>query len=65
MTSHNTCGTNLCTRKSNACADCRGCDCNSSNFTDCEIAETDTDSNLNEEDDFNNESIFEKIFGEF
>ena len=47
MTSRNTYGTNLCTCKSNglkcvtACEDCRGYDCNNSNFTDCEIAETD------------------------
>ena len=68
MTSRNRCGTNLCTCKSNglkcvtACRDCRGYDCNNSNFPDYEIAETDTDPSSNEEDDFNNENMFERIF---
>ena len=48
-----------------ACGDCRGYDCNNSNFTDCEIAETDIAPSSNEEDDFNNENIFEQIFSEF
>ena len=71
MTSRNTCGTNLCTCKSNglkcvtACGDWRGYDCNNSNFTDCEIVETDIDPSSNEEDDFNNENMFERIFSEF
>ena len=72
MTSCNTCRTNLCNCKSNglkrvtACGDCRGYDCNNSNFTtDCEIAETDTDPSLNKEVHFNNGNIFERIFGEF
>ena len=71
MTSRNTRGTNLCTCKSNglkcvtACGDCRGYDCNNSNFTDCKIAETDIDSSSNEEDDFNDENMFERICSEF
>ena len=40
-------------------------DCNNINFTDCEIAETDIDSSSNEEDDFNNENMFERICSEF
>ena len=64
MTSRNTCGTNLCTGKSKgpkfvtACGDCRGHDCNNSNFTDCEKAETDNDPSSNE-DDFNSKNMFE------
>ena len=64
MMSRNTCGTNSCTCKSNglkcipAYGDCRGYDSNNSNFTDCEVAETDIDPSLNE-DDFNNENMFE------
>ena len=71
MTSCNSCGANFCTCKSNglkcvtACRDCRGYGCNNSNFTDYEIAETDTGRSVNEEDDFNNENMFEEIFGEF
>ena len=54
MTSHNTGGTNLWTCKSNglkcviACENCKGYNCSNSNFSDCEIAETDTDPSLNE-----------------
>ena len=48
-----------------ACGDCRGYDCNNSNFTDCEIAETNIAPSSNEEDDFNNENMFEQIFSEF
>ena len=48
-----------------ACGDCREYDRNDSNFTDCEIAETDTDPSLSEEDEFNNENMFRRIFGEF
>ena len=47
------------------CGDCREYDRNDSNFTDCEIAETGTDPSLSEEDDFNNENMFRRIFGEF
>ena len=62
---------NLCACKSNGlkcvspCGDCIGYDCNNSNFTDCEIAETDIGSSSNEEDDFNNENMFQPIFSEF
>ena len=71
MISRNTCGKNLCISKSNglkgvtACGGYRGYDCNNSNFTDCQIAETDIDPSSNEEDDSNSENMFERIFSEF
>ena len=70
MTFRNTCGTNLCTYKSNgfkcvtAGGDCRGYDCNNSNFTNCETEEIDINPSSNEEDDFNNKNMFEWTFGE-
>ena len=71
MTSRNMCGTSFFTCKSNglkcvsAYGDCRGYDCNNSTFTECEIADTDIDPSSNEEDDFNNENMFGRIFSKF
>ena len=47
-----------------ACGDCRGYDCNNSNFTNCETEEIDINPSSNEEDDFNNKNMFEWTFGE-